>query len=90
MTTPIDFDGINAAALHNGRSFVVSLLPGGKFRSLEYVVNNPCRDDRRPGSLASTIDPGAGRIFPAATAAAILYRWSLICAAPAKVMRRAR
>jgi hypothetical protein len=42
MSGQIDFDGINTIALRNGRSFVESLLPGGKFRSLEYVVQNPC------------------------------------------------
>jgi hypothetical protein len=63
MTTPIDFDGINAAALHNGRSFVESLLPGGKFRSHEYVVKNPCRDDRRPGSFSINYRSGRWKDF---------------------------
>lgn len=63
MMTPIDFDGINAAALCNGRSFVESLLPGGKFRSLEYVVKNPCRDDRRPGSFSVNYRSGRWKDF---------------------------
>jgi putative DNA primase/helicase len=63
MTTPIDFDGINTAALRNGRSFVESLLPGGKFRSLEYVVKNPCRDDRRPGSFSINYRSGRWKDF---------------------------
>jgi hypothetical protein len=41
MNGAIDFAGINAAALRNGRAFLEYLLPGGKFRSLEYVVKNP-------------------------------------------------
>jgi hypothetical protein len=63
MTIPIDFDGINTAALRNGRSFVESLLPGGKFRSLEYVVKNPCRDDRRPGSFSINYRSGRWKDF---------------------------
>ena len=61
--TPIDFDGINTAALRNGRSFVESLLPGGKFRSLEYVVQNPCRNDRRPGSFSINYKSGRWKDF---------------------------
>ena len=63
MMTPIDFDGINAAALRNGRSFVESLLPGGKFRSLQYVVKNPCRNDRRPGSFSINYRSGPWKDF---------------------------
>ena len=61
--TPVDFDGMNAAALCNGRSFVESLLPGGKFRSLEYVVQNPCRNDRRPGSFSINCKSGRWKDF---------------------------
>lgn len=50
--TATDFDAINAVALRNGRSLVQDLIPGGKFRSLEYVVKNPCRNDERPGSFS--------------------------------------
>jgi hypothetical protein len=63
MTTPIDFDGINAAALRNGRLFVEGLIPGGKFRSLEYVVKNPCRDDRQPGSFSINHRSGRWKDF---------------------------
>jgi putative DNA primase/helicase len=63
MSGEIDFDGINAATLRNGRSFVESLLPGGKFRSLEYVVKNPCRDDRRPGSFSINYRSGRWKDF---------------------------
>ncbi len=63
MSGAIDFDGINAAALHNGRSFVETLLPGGKFRSHEYIVKNPCRDDRRPGSFRFNYRSGQWKDF---------------------------
>ena len=61
--TPLDFDGINAAALRNGLSFVKSLLPGGELRSFEYVVQNPCRNDRRPGSFSINYKSGRWKDF---------------------------
>jgi putative DNA primase/helicase len=51
MSPLIDFDGINAAALSSGRNLLVDLIPGGKIRSLEYIVKNPRRDDQRAGSF---------------------------------------
>jgi hypothetical protein len=48
----IDFDGINKAALSRGRSIFERILPGGKFRSCEYVVLNPRRTDHKPGSFS--------------------------------------
>jgi hypothetical protein len=59
MSGAIDFEAINIAALRNGRAFVESLLPGGKFQGSEYVVLNPRRDDRHPGSFM--INYGSGR-----------------------------
>ena len=50
MTSSIDFDGINAAALRSARSLLPVLIPGGKFRSLEYVVRNP-RQSRSASGL---------------------------------------
>jgi hypothetical protein len=43
MTTPIDFDGINHVAKAGARGLLQELIPGGKFRSLEYVAkkSNP-------------------------------------------------
>ena len=61
--TPIDFDGINAAALRNARSLLSSLIPGGKFRSLEYVARNPRRDDQRPGSFSINYKTGVWKDF---------------------------
>lgn len=64
MTTgAIDFDGINAAALHVARSLLPDLIPGGKFRSLEYVVKNPRRNDERPGSFSINYRSGIWKDF---------------------------
>jgi putative DNA primase/helicase len=63
MTHLIDFDGINAAALRNARSLLQSLLPGGKFRSLEYIARNPRRDDQRPGSFSINYRTGVWKDF---------------------------
>ncbi len=65
MTAEIDFAGINAAALRNGRSLVQDLVPGGKFRSLEYVVRNPTRDDKSPGSFSINYRTGKWGDFAA-------------------------
>ena len=63
MNTPIDFDGINRAALAVARSLLPDLIPGGKFRSLEYVVKNPCRDDRTAGSFSINYKTGLWKDF---------------------------
>jgi hypothetical protein len=63
MTQSIDFDGINAAALRNGRSFVQDLILGGKFRGLEYIVRNPKRDDQHPGSFSINYRSGVWKDF---------------------------
>ena len=51
MRHPIDFDGINAAALRSAPPLLQELLPGGKFQGDEYVVRNPLRNDQHPGSF---------------------------------------
>jgi putative DNA primase/helicase len=61
--TAIDFEGINAAALRNGRSIVQDLIPGGKFRSLEYIAKNPCRNDERSGSFSINYRSGIWKDF---------------------------
>jgi hypothetical protein len=63
MTAGIDFDGINAAALRDGRGFLQSLIPGGKFRSLEYIVRNPRRNDRHTGSFSINYRTGVWKDF---------------------------
>jgi putative DNA primase/helicase len=49
--TSTDFQGINAAALRNARSLLPRLIPGGRFRSREYIALNPRRPDRNLGSF---------------------------------------
>jgi hypothetical protein len=51
MSGSIDFEGINKAALGNGRALLQQLIPGGKFRGLEYIVLNPRRADKTLGSF---------------------------------------
>lgn len=63
MAPLIDFEGINAAALRSARSLLPELIPGGKFRSLEYVVKNPCRNDRQPGSFSINYKNGRWKDF---------------------------
>jgi putative DNA primase/helicase len=59
----IDFVGINHAALARGRTFLEALIPGGKFRGLEYQVRNPTRDDKRPGSFSINYRTGVWKDF---------------------------
>ena len=59
----IDLEGIHRAALRDGRSFLQDLIPGGKFRSLEYVVRNPRRDDKNPGSFKINYKTGVWKDF---------------------------
>ncbi len=63
MAPLIDFDGINTAALRDARSLLKELIPGGKFRSLEYVVRNPRRDDKTPGSFTINYRTGVWKDF---------------------------
>jgi putative DNA primase/helicase len=60
---PIDFVGINSVALGRGRTFLEALIPGGKFRGLEYKVCNPTRDDKHPGSFSANYRTGAWADF---------------------------
>jgi hypothetical protein len=63
MTSLIDFEGINRAALRDGRSFIRDLIPGGTFRSLDYVVKNPTRNDKNPGSFKINYKTGVWKDF---------------------------
>ena len=63
MMPPIDFYATNAAALSNARSLLQELIPGGKFRSLEYVVRNPRRDDKTLGSFKINYGSGVWKDF---------------------------
>jgi AAA domain len=63
VSDQIDFAGINNAALARGRNFLEALIPGGKFRSLEYIVRNPRRDDRQAGSFSINYRSGVWKDF---------------------------
>jgi putative DNA primase/helicase len=52
VTVAIDFEAINRAAGANGRTLVERLVPGGRFRSLEYRPLNPRRNDNKAGSFS--------------------------------------
>lgn len=54
----IDFHRINRAAVPLLPAIVSRLLPGGKIHSREYVVRNPRRFDRHPGSFKINLRSG--------------------------------
>jgi hypothetical protein len=56
---PVDFDRINRAALARLPDLLARWLPGGRIEGREYVVRNPRRADRRPGSFK--VNLGTGR-----------------------------
>ncbi len=47
----VDFAAVNARACANLPALLERWLPGGRYHGSEYVVRNPRRDDRRPGSF---------------------------------------
>jgi Protein of unknown function (DUF3987) len=59
----IDFHRINQVALRNARSLLPAILPGGKFRSSEYIAINPNRADKNPGSFSVNYKSGIWRDF---------------------------
>ena len=59
----IPFKTINDAALRASRSVLPQIIPGGKFRSLEYIVRNPRRDDQHAGSFAINYRTGVWKDF---------------------------
>ena len=63
MTSTIDFQAINAAALRSARFLLPTLIPGGKFRSLEYIARNPRRADQNPGSFSVNYKTGIWKDF---------------------------
>lgn len=54
----VDYDKINAAALAVLPSLLSRWLPGGKRQGPEYVVRNPRRADRSPGSFSINMRSG--------------------------------
>jgi hypothetical protein len=58
-SVPPDFQRVNDAARPALLSLLGRWLPGGRLHGREYVVRNPRRADRRPGSFSINIDTGA-------------------------------
>ncbi len=54
----IDFDAVNRAALGALPDLLARWLPGGRVQAGEYVVRNPKRADRRPGSFRINLRTG--------------------------------
>ena len=59
----IDFDEVKRAALVDIRGVLRRFLPGGKVVRSEYVVLNPRRFDRNPGSFSINLRSGAWADF---------------------------
>jgi hypothetical protein len=64
----IDFARINRAALWVLPALLARWLPGGCIEGDEYVVRNPRRDDRAPGSFLINIRSGKWADFAIAGA----------------------
>ena len=54
----IDFAAVNRAALARLPDILRRWLPGGRVEGHEYVVRNPRRADRRPGSFKINLATG--------------------------------
>jgi hypothetical protein len=65
MTGEIDFGRVNGAALAVFPSLLARWLPGGRMEGREYVVRNPRRYDRRPGSFKINLTTGRWADFAA-------------------------
>ena len=57
MTT-VSFEVVRAAALRNALAICQRVLPGGTVAGHEYVVRNPNRADRHPGSFKVNLKTG--------------------------------
>jgi len=54
----IAFARVNERAMLNAEAVVRGLLPGGRREGLEWVAQNPKRDDHRPGSFKINLATG--------------------------------
>lgn len=59
----VDFDRVNAAARPALPSILDRWLPGGRREGREYVVRNPKRIDRKPGSFRINLATGKWKDF---------------------------
>lgn len=64
----VDFARIRRAALAAMPDLIFRLLPGGKLHGVEYVVRNPHRRDRWPGSFSINVCSGRWADFSLADA----------------------
>jgi hypothetical protein len=55
---PANFREVNRTALGRLPDILARWLPGGRIQGSEYVVRNPKRRDRRPGSFKVNLDTG--------------------------------
>lgn len=82
----LDFSAINDAALAAYPGLLERWLPGGAIAGAEYVVRNPTRDDRSPGSFSINIKTGVWADFAAEDVglSASVYRrkWRRLRATP--------
>ena len=61
----LDFARVDCAALIRFDEILQRWLPGGRFEGAEYVVRNPKRLDRRPGSFKVNVKTGRWADFAA-------------------------
>lgn len=54
----IDFHAVNQQAAHQLPAILHRFLPGGVVRGHEYIVRNPTRADRTPGSFKINLHTG--------------------------------
>ncbi len=54
----LDYKKIAAAARVNSLPILKQILPGGRLTGKEYVVRNPKRADRNPGSFKTNVETG--------------------------------
>jgi hypothetical protein len=54
----VDFGAVRAAAQRNAHAICNRIIPGGRVVAGEYVVRNPKRADRRPGSFKVNLRTG--------------------------------
>jgi hypothetical protein len=54
----VDFALVNRAAISALPNILARLVPGGRIRACEYIVKNPTRADRHPGSFRINMRTG--------------------------------
>ena len=58
MPKKVNFKAINSAALRSATAILSQILPGGRREGSNYVVRNPRRNDRSPGSFKINCNTG--------------------------------